>query len=129
MAARGTGCGAAGPGVKRGQEARGARSAPARSPITAQAARSRFLREARTGAATPACDPACAIQASSFLMSRALCQRSSGSFARQVFTTRSRAGGVIGASDERDAGSDDMIEEISDAWLAPEKAFFPVTIS
>src|ERR1700688_3325389 len=28
--------------------------------------------------------------------SRAVCQRSSGSFARQVFTTRSSAGGVIG---------------------------------
>src|SRR5215471_4057023 len=129
MAARVTGCGAAGRVRRRAQEPAAARSAPARSPIAAQAARSRFLREARTGAATPACEPACAIQTSSLLMSRALCQRSSGSFARQVFTTRSRAGGVIGARDPSGAGSDDMIEEISDAWLAPEKAFLPVTIS
>src|SRR5580765_1894499 len=99
------------------------------SPTAAQTARSRLLREITTGAATPACDPACAIQVSSLLMSWALCHRSSGSLARQVFTTRSRAGGVIGATAESEGGSEDMIEEISEAWLAPANAFFPVAIS
>jgi hypothetical protein len=46
-----------------------------------------------------------------------------------VRTRRSKAGGVIGASIEIAAGSELMIEEISDAWLRPENAFFPVAIS
>ena len=70
-----------------------------------------------------------AIHCSSRLMSAALCQRSSASLARQVLTTRSSVGGVIGWIEEIGAGSADMIAEINDAWLAPEKAFLPVAIS
>src|SRR6266498_2477162 len=62
-------------------------------------------------------------------MSCAVCQRSSGSFARQVLTTRSNAGGVVATTVDAGAGSDVMIEEIRDAWLRPENAFFPVAIS
>ena len=61
--------------------------------------------------------------------SRAVCQRSSGSLARQVRTTRSSAGGLIGESVEIAAGSSFMIDEMSDAWDEPENAFFPVAIS
>src|SRR5262244_2208202 len=129
MAARVTGREAAGRKRRSVQVPAAARTAPARSPTAAQAARSRLFRETTMGAATPACEPAWAIQASSLLMSWALCQRSSGSLARQVRTIRSRAGGVIGASVDSGAGSADIIEEMSEAWLAPEKAFFPVTIS
>ena len=106
-----------------------ARTAPASAPMIAQETRSRRRREATTGAATPACEPACAIHESSLLMSCALCQRSSGSLARHVRTTRSRAGGVIGATVAMGGGSDPMIEEINDAWLVPAKAFRPVAIS
>ena len=44
-------------------------------------------------------------------------------------TTRSIAGGVIGWTVEIGSGSFVMIEEISEAWLTPAKAFFPVAIS
>jgi hypothetical protein len=46
-----------------------------------------------------------------------------------VRTTRSNAGGVIGATVEIGAGSLPMIDEINDAWLPPENAFRPVAIS
>ena len=62
-------------------------------------------------------------------MSCAVCQRSSGSFARHVRTTRSKAGGAVGATAEAGAGSEAMIEEMSDAWLRPANAFLPVAIS
>src|SRR5690242_15805059 len=129
MATRVIGVGAAGRGRKTAQVTSAAAIAPARAPATPHLTRSLRRRETATGAATPAWEPACAIQASSLLMSWALCQRSSGSLARQVFTTRSRAGGVIGCTMDRAGGSEDMIEEINEAWLAPEKAFFPVAIS
>ena len=61
--------------------------------------------------------------------SRAVCHRSSGSLARQVRTTRSSAGGLIGESDEIGAGSSFMIDEISEACDAPVNAFRPVAIS
>jgi hypothetical protein len=63
------------------------------------------------------------------LTSAALCHRSSGSFARQVLTTRSSAGGEIGRTAEIGAGSSFMIDEMSEAWVLPSKAFFPVAIS
>ena len=66
---------------------------------------------------------------SSLATSRALCQRSSGSLARHVVTIRSSAGGVSGWRVEGEAGSELMIAEISEAWLVPENAFFPVVIS
>ena len=103
-----------------------------RRPRTAASVQASFLPRLTPeipGAAIPACEPPSAIQRNSRLVSAALCQRSSGSFARQVFTTRSRAGGDIGWTVEIGAGSSFMIEEISDAWLVPEKAFLPVAIS
>ena len=62
-------------------------------------------------------------------MSWAVWNRSSGSFARHVFTTRSSAGGVIGAIVETGAGSSLRIAEIRAAWLFPSNAFRPVAIS
>src|SRR5215472_13456393 len=69
------------------------------------------------------------IHRSSRFRSAALCHRSSGSLARHVFTSRLRAGGDIGWKVEMGAGSEDMIAVMREAWLAPEKAFFPVAIS
>src|SRR5437870_11337605 len=96
---------------------------------TVQAGFSRFLRPAMIGAGTPAADPTSAIHWSWSLASWAVWKRSSGSLARQVRTTRSSAGGVIGWSVAIGAGSSFMIDEIKDAWLDPEKAFRPVAIS
>src|SRR5262245_7188002 len=95
---------------------------------TPQAIRSRFRRRGAAGAKTPAADPS-AIHLNSLPTSPALCQRSSGSFAMQVFTTRSKAGGDMGCTVDIDGGSEVMIEEINEAWLVPENAFFPVAIS
>jgi hypothetical protein len=88
-----------------------------------------FRRVAMTaGAATPAADPS-AIQRSSAPMSWADCHRASGSLATQMRTTRSRACGEAGCSEEIGDGSADMMALIREAWLAPENAFFPVAIS
>ena len=57
------------------------------------------------------------IHPSSRRMSAALCQRSSGSFARHVRTTRSRAAGVAGSAAEIGAGSSFRIAAMSEAWL------------
>ena len=100
--------------------------AAARPQASDSRVRRRVVRTA--GAATPAAEPS-AIHASSRRTSAALCQRSSGSLARQVLTTRSRAGGDIGCAVEIGAGSADMIAVISDAWFDAANAFVPVTIS
>ena len=62
-------------------------------------------------------------------MSCAVWKRSSGSLARQVLTTRFKAGGDIGETSVIGAGSSRRIEPMSEAWLFPENAFFPVAIS
>jgi hypothetical protein len=49
--------------------------------------------------------------------------------ARHVFTTRSNAGGVIGAIEEIGAGSRSRIAAIIEARLFPGKAFRPEAIS
>ena len=90
---------------------------------------SRDLRRATTGAGAPICDPPSAIQRSCVATSCAVCQRWSGSFIRQMRTSRSSAGGVIGASDDSGAGLALMIEAIRLAWLRPSNALCPVTIS
>jgi hypothetical protein len=82
-----------------------------------------------SGAEIPAAGPPSWIHFSCTAMSCAVCQRSSGSFARHVRTTRSNAGGVIGVTVDTAGGSDPMIEEMREAWLLPENAFFPVAIS
>ena len=112
-----------------GRTKKTAAAASSAAAATAHARRSRFFLRETTTAGAPAFEPACAIQESSFLTSRALCQRSSGSLARQVATSRSRAGGDIAATDEIGSGSFDMIAVTSDAWLAPLNAFLPVDIS
>ncbi len=73
--------------------------------------------------------PPSPIHFSSLPRSAAVCQRSSGSFARLFLTTRSRAGGDIGETCEIGGGSSFMIDEISDACVPPENAFLPVAIS
>src|SRR4030095_13736109 len=90
-----------------------------------QASRSRRRRREETTAGTtrPAADPS-AIHRSSLTTAPADCQRSSGSLARQVLTTRSNAGGVMGWIAEIGGGSAVLIEGISDARLAPGKDFF-----
>ena len=42
---------------------------------------------------------------------------------------RSREAGVAGSAAEIGGGFSFMIDEINDAWLAPENAFLPVAIS
>ena len=70
-----------------------------------------------------------AIHLSCRLMSPAECHRSSGSFAKQVSTTASSAGGVTACVVESVGARLCMIAAIRLAWLSPEKACFPVTIS
>ena len=99
------------------------------TPAIVPVAPRRTRRRRAIGAGTPACEPDSPIHLSSLPRSAAFCQRSSGSFARHFFTTRSSAGGDIGCTVEIAGGSLDMIAVISDAWLAAENAFFPVAIS
>ncbi len=61
--------------------------------------------------------------------SRTDCQRSAGSLARQVSTTCSSAGGVVGFRAEIGAGSRSRIAAITLAALLPSKACWPVSIS
>ena len=61
-------------------------------------------------------DPDSWIHRSSSARSPADCQRASGSLDRHFLTTRSSAGGVIGASAERGRGSSRRIAAIRPAW-------------
>src|SRR5262249_27757825 len=70
-----------------------------------------------------------AIHFTSPCRSRALCQRSSGSFARHCLTTRSSAAGVSGWVAEIGGGSSFRIEPIRLACVLPAKALLPVSIS
>ena len=76
----------------------------------------------RTAAKRPAQDDAA-------LASSGVLTISSGSFARQVVTTRSSEAGASGCTAEIDGAADDMIALMTLAWLLPPKAFLPVTIS
>ncbi len=87
------------------------------------------MRRATTGAGTPACEPPSAIHWSCSITSCAVDHRCSGSLARQPLTIRSSEAGIIGWIVEIGAGSECMIEPISDAWLVPVNAFCPVSIS
>jgi hypothetical protein len=62
-------------------------------------------------------------------MSRADCQRSSGSFDKHFLTTRSSAGGVIGCSCAIGGGSVVKMAAIKLARLFPLNAGLPVAIS
>src|SRR6266700_2095432 len=101
----------------------------AASPQTAATAQATFwdnLRRALTGAGIPACDPPSAIHCNCSLTSCAVCQRSSGSFARQTLTTRSSAGGDIGVTAEIGCGSEARIAATMLACVFPANARFPV---
>ena len=98
-------------------------------PASSQGMSSHVLRRSGTRPASTACEPPSAIQFKSLARSLALCQRSSGSFARHFLTTRSRAGGVIGCKAAIAAGSAVRIAAIKLARLFPENAGLPVAIS
>src|SRR5262249_24822233 len=101
-------------GVAAGRLERTATTAAARKPSAATAHGNHTRRREGASATTPAVDPSPS-HCSSRLTSAALCQRSSGSLARQVLTTRSSTGGDMGCTVEIDGGSVVMIEEINDA--------------
>jgi hypothetical protein len=63
------------------------------------------LRLVTMGAGIPTCETPSAIHFNSRRRSLAVCHRSSGSFAKHVFTTRSSWGGVIGCNEEIGGGS------------------------
>ena len=63
------------------------------------------------------------------LTSCAVCQRSSGSFAKQIFTRRSSAGGAMGWIDEIGGGSRSRTAAMALAGVLPSKARLPVAIS
>src|SRR5439155_13333317 len=86
-----------------------------------QANRSRLFRRIITEAGTPVCDPLSRIHFSSSWRSFALCQRSSGAFARHFFTTRSSADGIIGRSVEIGEGSRSRTAAITLAVVFPSK--------
>ena len=104
-------------------------AASKQSAATAHAMRSRFFRFITTGAGTPACEPASAIQRSCSTTSCADWKRSSGSFAMQVRTTRSSAGGVSGTRVAIGGGSLASTAAITLACVLPLKARLPVSIS
>src|SRR5207248_10963883 len=101
----------------------------ARAPTFVQAKRPRVFHFAETCGAIPVCEPLSAIHFSSRAMSPALCQRSSGSFARHCFTARSNAGGARGCKLESGGGSDDRMAVMMLALVLPLNAAFPVSIS
>ncbi len=94
-----------------------------------QASRSRLRRRTEKVAGTPAWDPASPIQRSSLATSWALCQRSSGSFSRHLFTTWSSAAGITGWTDEIGGGCEARIAAIRLVFDLPSKARRPVAIS
>src|SRR5215469_9316631 len=108
-------------------------AAPRNNTVDANAAIQprRRLFAGGTGTAVEAAvwEPLSAIHFSSLARSLALCQRSSGSFARHCRTTRSRAGGAMGCTCDIGGGSVVRMEAIRLARLRPEKAGLPVAIS
>ena len=83
------------------------------------------------GAALSDVDAPCSsrIQASSRFRSPALCQRSSGSFARQVRTKRSSAREASGCTADTGGGSSRRIALMRVASLVALNAFRPAVIS
>ena len=95
----------------------------------AQAARSRTRRRVETMAGRPVREPPSAIHCSSAITSRALCQRSSGSFSRHLRTTWSRAGELMASTVAMAGGWEEMMAAIRLVRLLPSKALRPVAIS
>src|SRR5262245_51022236 len=75
------------------------------------------------------CDPISPIHCSSDAKSCADCQRWSGSLARQILTTRARAGEIVGFNSEIRGGSTCMMAAIMLDWLRPSNALRLVSIS
>ncbi len=122
-----TTCG--GSGARRAQRTAKATAVIAASVATPHANRSRTFRRADTSAGSPTCEPPSAIHLSCNPTSWAAPKRSSGSFARQVSTTRSKAGGPSGTIFETGSGVECMTEPMRLAWVRPSKALRPVAIS
>src|SRR5262249_41891031 len=86
-------------GLRKYAIAKGSAAISARTGIAVaaiQTSRSRFLPPPATGPPLLPWEPDQATHSNSRIGSRAVSHRSSGSFSRQVFPTRSSAGGVIG---------------------------------
>ena len=81
------------------------------------------------GAGAAVCELLCAIHCSCILTSCAVCNRSSGSFARHALVTCSSAGGDMGCTAEMGCGSDARMAATMLAWLLPVKAHLPDAIS
>ena len=104
-------------------------AAAARMPAAARPNSHRGAEESLLAGAGGWSVPPLAIHASWRPTSAALCQRWSGSLAKQVPMTRSSAGGDIGRICETGFGSSRRITEMRDARVDPENAFLPVAIS
>src|SRR6267143_2234696 len=104
-------------------------SAMAKAETVIQASLSLVFPEAADGAVPAVCPPPSAIHFNSNSRSRAVCQRSSGSFARHLLTTRSSARGAIGCKDAMGCGSEERMAAIKLARLFPVNAGLPVAIS
>ena len=96
---------------------------------SSQGISSQVLRRSGTRPGSCACEPPSAIQFNSLARSLALCQRSSGSFARHFLTTRASAGGVIGCKAAMGCGSEERMAAIKLARVFPANAGLPVAIS
>src|SRR5436190_18982567 len=114
-----------GDGLRNDHAAAKAIAARAKMAATVHATFCDILRRLLTGAGIPACEPPSAIHCNCSLTSCAVCQRSSGSFARQPCTTRSSAGGDIGCTVEMGCGSDARMAATMLAWLLPVNARLP----
>ncbi len=121
--------GSAGLGARATARAPSASTASPPKTAKPQARRSRLFRRAATGTGTPAREPDSVIHLRSCRRSRAVCQRSSGSFSRQRMTARSSAGGESGASTETGCGVSFKMAAMRLAWLFPWNGRRPVAIS
>src|SRR5260370_11824941 len=110
-----------------------ARAAAARiQPATAAISNVRFCRARRAriwAGAASWLEDASAIHFNCSFRSCTVWKRSSGSLAKQVFTTWASAGGDIGDTTEIGVGSDARIAATMLAWLFPANARLPVPIS
>src|SRR5882762_2786444 len=100
-----------------------------RNPVSSQAIASQGRRAAGATAARRDDDAFSAIHLSWSLTSWALWRRSSASFARQLFTVPSSAGGDNGCTLEIGGGSAATMAAIVEAVVLPSNARLPVTIS
>src|SRR6267143_5324088 len=101
-------------------------TAPASTPAMSQAALFLVLSDALPNSVPAACPALSMIHLSSLARSLALCQRSSGGFARHFLIVWSSAGGVIGFTALIGAGSFSRMAETTLSWLFPSNARCPV---